>query len=1031
MYQRIAEPQSAPFLTETTSVATPETVARLALGRVRKALTAYIPAMLFEPARLRETLSAPLPDPTMEAERLFALGWLHWLAGDATTAEPLLVQAVTQATALKNLVPLAEAAYWRARVKLLLGRTDAVSEYEGVLRSLGGSPQATAWFVDLLGRSGRIDRAEQVWKSVRGNRKVTSCDEGPLLEARSLLRRGELAAAEKSLNEASPGSGVVQSERYLLLAWIAATQKQVDKATNWLQKAREAVYPAATLETWSGLVQTRATGATETQGIPSSPLLHDLQRGHSALLEGQLEQATAAFRAALTQPVAQPFARYALARLGQDEFTALLATPLPLFLAVRCRVWSMLERFRQREAAPADWLDAVKSAGAAGVNDPTFEHFRHLALLLQQKQPTVAELRQLAEEAATTNGPAGRNLFRAALELASTQMPGAESLPLLQEWGSHPLVKEQSDLRSILSREVLRLTLSGSDSIAALDLAEQLLPGDSRIALVRAWSLPNSFEVAPSETLAESQLWQAALELARPRPSDAPSAIGEKLSELDRDERLRPLVRALAVYDACQHGDINRAAGLLEDPDAWRDFSSGPPAFVITALESLVTSTVGSPIWKRALPPWLALWGPAFVNGPAARLAEVAGLTPSEGAQVEAPPGAPPGPWFLHQAARALGRDDARGALAFVRRAQAVDAALAESSPVRSALPELQRRAQAQAVATVLGPENGPEMSPSLLVDAIDLLRELPTAADLLQAADAMNRQTAHAALATLTEAPELPPRLLHHLALLEQRLAAALEEQDRTVDAEPHWRRAWRCWLRYFSSQAQSEAADAPTDAELVFDWLLSVHRRRINELLARNAVDRARRHWLLVQELRARAHGTPLESAIEQRVARFREELATEYLLTTREAMRYGDIAEGMHADYEKGLGFLRRLLSLDHDDVRLLTALVEVCNEWFLDLYNAGQPKKLSEQVERFTPFAAQLLRVIEGKAAELSARAAVADFYKFRGFASRDRDEKVALYREALRLDPANQNVRQLLSDLGEDVETKDEPDGPEA
>ena len=105
-------------------------------------------------------------------------------------------------------VLLARPAYWHARVRLLQGAADAVTEFEAVLRTLGGSPQATAWFVDLLWRAGRVDRAEQVWKSVRGNRRVLGCDEGPLLEARSFLRRGEAGPAERVLQESAPASGV-------------------------------------------------------------------------------------------------------------------------------------------------------------------------------------------------------------------------------------------------------------------------------------------------------------------------------------------------------------------------------------------------------------------------------------------------------------------------------------------------------------------------------------------------------------------------------------------------------------------------------------------------------------------------------------------------------------------------------------------------------------------------------------------------------------------------------------------------------
>src|SRR5262249_8214067 len=89
--------------------------------------------------------------------------------------------------------------------------------------------------------------------------------------------------------------------------------------------------------------------------------------------------------------------------------------------------------------------------------------------------------------------------------------------------------------------------------------------------------------------------------------------------------------------------------------------------------------------------------------------------------------------------------------------------------------------------------------------------------------------------------------------------------------------------------------------------------------------------------------------------------------------------------------------------------------------LDLYNAANPRYLAEQVERYTPFALQLAKLAEGRPGDLAARAALADFYKFRGFVSGDRGRKVELYREALRFDPANNNVRQLLADLGEPVD----------
>ena len=190
---------------------------------------------------------------------------------------------------------------------------------------------------------------------------------------------------------------------------------------------------------------------------------------------------------------------------------------------------------------------------------------------------------------------------------------------------------------------------------------------------------------------------------------------------------------------------------------------------------------------------------------------------------------------------------------------------------------------------------------------------------------------------------------------------------------------------------------------------------------------MDAARRHWNLVQELpEIAAIDEGLRSDLAERTARFRDELATDYLLATREAMRYGAIPEGWRADYGKGVSGLLRLLSLDRDNVRLLTAMVEICNDWFLDLYNAGDPRRLSEHVDRFTPFAAQLARLVEDRAGDLAARAALSDFYKFRGFTSGDRARKAELYREALRFHPGNDNVRNLLKDLGEPADAPAPP-----
>ena len=207
-----------PPLMGSPSKAAPDGAARLVLERVRKALTAHANGVRLDPVRLIPVLTSAPPPAGREAERSFTLGWLHWLRDDFAAAEPVLAEAIRLARRQEG-APPAEAAYWLGRVRVLLGRPDGVSEYETVLRETRGEARAVAWLVDLLWRAGRVDRAEQVWKSVRGNKKVTACDEGPLLEARTLLRRGETAQAERLLNEAAPASGVVQAEHRLLLAW--------------------------------------------------------------------------------------------------------------------------------------------------------------------------------------------------------------------------------------------------------------------------------------------------------------------------------------------------------------------------------------------------------------------------------------------------------------------------------------------------------------------------------------------------------------------------------------------------------------------------------------------------------------------------------------------------------------------------------------------------------------------------------------------------------------------------------------------
>src|SRR5205807_1895851 len=106
-------------------------------------------------------------------------------------------------------------------------------------------------------------------------------------------------------------------------------------------------------------------------------------------------------------------------------------------------------------------------------------------------------------------------------------------------------------------------------------------------------------------------------------------------------------------------------------------------------------------------------------------------------------------------------------------------------------------------------------------------------------------------------------------------------------------WPPAWRCWLRFLAA----DLVLSVHQRHLLLENLLDLHRRRLTDHLARNEVDRARRHWNLVHRLPELAQGQEVAfvQTLGEAVARFREDLATEYLTTTREAMRHGAIPPG----------------------------------------------------------------------------------------------------------------------------------------
>ncbi len=475
-----------------------------------------------------------------------------------------------------------------------------MAEYETILRSLKGSPRGTAWFVDLLWRAGRVDRADQVWKSVRANKKVMSCDEGPLLEARAMLRRGELQPAEKVLNEAAPGSGVAQVERLLLLAWLAVALKQPQRVDALLTQAQKGPYPVSALVRWRKLLEWRVKGnGPVEQAELLSPLLGDLIRGQQARLAGKTEAAVAALRQARTVVAVEPFARYALAGLGQEDFAAILASQPGLFVALRCRVRQAVERFRTRQAPPPELLDALQQASSVQFRDPAAEHFQTLALLLQRREPQVEELRS-AVSGAVPDPAQRRNLFRAAVEAMLRRLHPETQRALLVEWAQLPWLVNEPDaaLRALLARPLLRLVLRERlrDGPERATL-EQLQPGAPFLQLLDG----SARQTSTSSSLV---LWEAARQLTATSLSEAGVAESWRQRVCGAGQgRWRGLAQVLLVQEAAQRGDIATVAALLEDVEAWAGFRPAPPPGLLRTLVTIAAANPGHPAWKRSSAP--------------------------------------------------------------------------------------------------------------------------------------------------------------------------------------------------------------------------------------------------------------------------------------------------------------------------------------------------------------------------------------------------------------------------------------------
>jgi hypothetical protein len=879
----------------------PREAAAFALLRVRKLLGGFFPGLAWDAPKLRAALGHPLHPPHLERERLFALGWLGWLEdGDASPledAEALGLAAGDDAsTGFPGLPPLephlllARCAYWRARVRLRRGE-EAIAPYEAALKKMGGYPQAVVWLVDLLWRAGRAARAEQVWKSARGSRRVQGCDEGPLLDARIHLSRGEMGPAEKALRSASPASGPAWCEMHLLLAWAQANPRRASAAEEELRLASTGPYPPSALGAWRAAIQARAAG---------SDVLLPLPPGWPRLLDGPLN--AEALRAAAELPALEPFARHALAALGDAPPTEALAPQLPTPLAPLFRARLALARFLRREASPAEALEAVQLFERSASRTPLLAHVRSLATALQSRPPTPEALIALIER--EPEGPARRNAQAVAAEAAEKHLTPEAMEALLPHLGG----LERPRIRHALATR-------SAEALGSLDTPAARL---ARHALGDGW------------------------------PGELPPSC-------------RPLAQALALHDRASRGDVAGVSELLHDLDAWRGLTA-PPSFVLDALAALAPA---APSLRGTMTAWASLWAGTPVPG-----------------EDDAPPGVEPAAWWRHLAARALSQGRYLEAWRYLSRA---GEAPAEAAPLRL-------WAEADALELAL-PAGSPRAA--RLTGLAELLREAPGGPAILDAALAGDVRAVRKGLADLDG--DLPTPLHHGLAILAWR-----EAQD-DEDAAP---RAWRHWRKLLPT-----LDDGPRRALL--DHLFAWHRERIEGHLAREKLEAARRHWSLVHSL------ATASEEMARRVEAFADQLATSAIVQAREAMRHGDAPPGWRSAYERGLAILRRLLSLARDNVRLLTAIITACVEWLTDLYNLGDYPAVREQASRHLPLASQLGRLVEGGAGNLASRTALADYARLRGMAASSPEERARLFREGLKWDPANEGLKDHLSEMGVD------------
>src|SRR5262249_20718527 len=128
---------------------------------------------------------------------------------------------------------------------------------------------------DLLWRARLPDRAQQVWKTVRGNPRVAACDESFLIDARFHLHLGEPDRAEQCLASAEPRGGGLRVERLLYLALTKLKRHRLNEAAEFIHQAEGGPYAASALQKWRRLLPpSPETGQPPSDVEPGAWRLH-------------------------------------------------------------------------------------------------------------------------------------------------------------------------------------------------------------------------------------------------------------------------------------------------------------------------------------------------------------------------------------------------------------------------------------------------------------------------------------------------------------------------------------------------------------------------------------------------------------------------------------------------------------------------------------------------------------------------------------------------------------------------------------